>query len=257
MAIDQYALTSLENALQELGLTSDSGVRDAYIENIINRASDIIENYCHRKFKIRLHVKERHDGKRQEILYFKQYPVLVVNLDGLVWDSATKTVTRSDGGSFSDDGFKAGNKVLVQNSNKNSGLLTIATDGVIANTLTFTDSITDDTEDNNVIISRFRELWINDSKIDEDDYEVFLDHLYIPGGLTKGYGNIRITYYAGYETIPDDLEQACLKLVKSGYEKNSNVKSEGLGPYSVTYFDTKDIPVDIKAILDPYKKLVI
>jgi hypothetical protein len=257
MSVDAYALTTLANALEELGLTSDSGSQDAYVENIINRTSDIIENYCHRQFKARLYVKERYDGKGQELLYLNQYPVLAVNLDELVWDNATKTVTRSDGGSFVDDGFSAGDKVLVQNSNCNGGLLTIAIDGVAANTLTFTDAITDDTEDNNVIISHFREFWVNDNEIDRDDYEVFLDHLYISGGLSKGHGNIRITYYAGYSTIPDDLEQACLKMVKLGYEKNASKKSESLGPYSVTYFDTKDIPNDVKIILDKYRRLVI
>jgi len=257
MAVDQYALTSLTNALEELGLTSDGGSQDAYIENIINRASDMIENYCHRKFKARLYIKERYDGKGQELLYLNQYPILAVNLDELVWNSVAKTVTRNDGGSFVDDSFKVQDKVLIQNSNKNSGLLTIATDGVAANTLTFDEAIKDDTEDNNVIISRFKELWINDNKIDEDDYEVFSDYLYIPGGLSKGQGNIRISYYAGYDDIPDDIEQACLKLIKLCFEKNANVKSEGLGPYSVTYFDTKDIPVDVKTILDSYRKLVV
>jgi len=257
MAVDQHALTSLANALEKLGLTSDGGSQDAYIENIINRVSDFIENYCHRKFKARLYVKERYDGKGQTILYFNQYPVLAINLDELIWNATAKTVTRDDGGSFVDDGFKAGDKVLVQNSNLNSGLLTIATEGVATNTLTFEETIVDDTGDNNVNISRFRELWINDDKIDEDDYVVFSDHLYIPGGFCEGHGNIRITYYAGYDTIPDDLEEACLKLVQLVYEKNTNVQSEKLGPYSVTYIDTKDIPVDVKTTLDAYKKVVI
>jgi len=257
MAVDTYALTTLANALEELGLTSDSGSQDTYIENIIDRISDVIENYCHRQLKARLYVKERYDGKGGELLYFNQYPVLAVNLDELVWDSAAKTVTRSDGGSFVDDGFSDGDKVLVQNSDENSGLLTIDTGGVAANTLTFTDTITDDTADDNVIISHFRELWVNDDEIDEDDYEVHSDHLYISGGLSKGHGNIRITYYAGYLTIPDDLEMACLKMVKLGFEKNASKKSESLGPYSVTYFDMKDIPNDVKIILDKYRRLVI
>lgn len=108
MAIDNYALTTLTNANTYLGLTSDGGAQDAYIESIINRASDIIESYCHRKFRARLYVKERYSGIGQEVLYFNQYPVLAVNLDNLVWDAAAKTVTRNDGGSFVVDGFVAG-----------------------------------------------------------------------------------------------------------------------------------------------------
>ena len=43
MAIDPYALTTLEAANYELGLTADSGAVDAHVEDLINRASDIIE----------------------------------------------------------------------------------------------------------------------------------------------------------------------------------------------------------------------
>lgn len=256
--LDQYALTTLEHANYYLGLTSDSGDQDNYIERIINRMSDFIESYCHRKFKARLHVKERHDGKGQELLYFRNYPVLAVNLDGLIWNNSNKTVIRDDGGSFVIDGFKAGDKVLVQNSNKNSGLFTIDTEGVSDDTLTFKEPVLDDTGDNNVILSRFRELWVNDDLMDEDDYEVFKDHLYTPGGLSAGHGNIRITYYAGYDLIPDDLEEVCLGLVKMHYEKKGSISSERLGPYAVTYAEIKrDLPGDIQVTLDHYKRWII
>lgn len=255
--LDTYALTTLAKANTYLGLTADTGAIDAYIETIINRASDIIENYCHRKFKGRLYIKERYDGNDQEIIYLKQYPVLAINLDNLAWSSTLKKVTRSDGGSFIDDGFLAADKVLVQNSDDNSGLLTIATSGVAALVLTFTDTIVTDTDDDNVILSRFRELWINDDEIDEDDYEVNEDHIYYNAGFSEGHKNVRMTYYAGYATIPDDLEQACLKLIKLAYDKDEGIKSESLGPHSITYFDKEDMPKDIKSDLDVYYNQVV
>lgn len=230
---------------------------DNYVERIINRASDIIENYCHRKFMARLYVKERYDGKDQEILFLKQYPIIVITLDALVWDSVLKKVTRADGGSFVDDGFVAADKVLIQNSNENSGLLTIATGGVAATILTFTNTIITDTDDNGVTISSFRELWIDEDEIDGDDYILDLDSIQYLGGFSKGFKNMRITYKAGFATIPDDLEQACLELIKLSYDKSINVKSESLGPYSVSYHDIKDIPIDIKNKLDVYINVVI
>lgn len=257
MPLDAYALSTLANANTYLGLTTDAGAIDAYIENIINRASDIIENYCHRKFKGRLYIKERYDGNDQEVIYLKQYPVLAINLDNLAWDSTLKKVTRNDGGSFVTDGFVAADKVLVQNSDENSGLLTIGTGGVAATILTFTETIVTDADDDNVILSRFRELWINDDEIDEDDYEVNEDHIYYNGGFSEGHKNVRITYYAGYATIPDDLEQACLKLVKLAYDKDEGIKAESLGPHSITYFDKSDLPADIKSTLDVYKNWVV
>ena len=239
MALDTYALTTLATANTYLVLTADSGVVDAYVETLINRASDIIESALHRLLKARLHVKERYSGKGQEQLYFKQYPVLSLNLDNLAWDAAGKTLTRNDGGSFVDDGFVAGDKVLVQNSEYNSGLLTIGAGGVAALVLTFTDTIVDDAIDDNVILSHCRELWVNDSVVDEDDYEVNEDHIYYRSGFSEGHGNIRITYYAGYNTIPDDIEAKCLELIKMAYDKNKNVKTEKIGPYSITFFDSK------------------
>lgn len=253
MALDPYALTTLAAANAYLGLgAGDGGDVDAYILTLINRASDIIESALERLFMIRLHIKERHNGNGQEQLHFNQYPVLAVNLDQLAWDAAGKTLTRNDGGSFTKDGFADGNEVLIQNSDSNSGLLTIG-GAVTQHVITFDEVIIDLAVDDNVIISRFRELWINDSIVDGDDYEVFSDHIYYRSGFSKGHGNIRMTYYAGYNTIPDDIETKCLELIKMAYDKNKNVKSEKIGPYSITFFDNKaDIQEKIRIDLSTY-----
>lgn len=257
--LDQYALITLTLANTYLGLTSDGGIVDNYIETLINRASAMIENALNRKLEARLYVKERYSGNDQEVLYFRQYPVIAVNLDELIWNSSTKKVTRiADAGSFVTDGFEEGNKVLVQNSDKNSGLLTIGVPGVSTRTLMFVEDIVTDTADDNVILSLFRELWINDSKIDGDDYEVNPDHIYYRAGFSKGHENIRISKYAGYATIPGDIIGKCLDLIKMAYDKDKDVKSEKLGPYSVTFFDNKaKIIESIRDDLSTYINVVI
>ena len=204
-----------------LSITSNIAASDpsAIISDIHGSVEDWVENHCYRKFEDALYVKERHDGKDQNIIYFEQYPVLAVNLDGLVWNATAKTVTRADGGSFITDGFEAADKVLVQNSDSNSGLLTIATGGVAALVLTFTDTIVADTSDDNVILSLFRELWINDTEVDEDDYEVFSDHIYYNAGFSGGHGNIRLTYYIKYSIINiNDLKLAIKIIIKAIYQ---------------------------------------
>ena len=249
MAIDKYALTNLADALTYLGLPV--GEQDSYIESIINRASDIIENALNRKLMSRLYVKERYDGKGQVTLFLNQYPITVVELDDLIW-SAAKTVTRNDGGSFILDGFVAGDKVLVQNSNKNSGLLTIAAAGVAALVLTFTDTIVADTDDDDVTISTFRGLWINEEEIDGENFTVDVDNIYYSAGFPEGHKNIRMTYKTTMLTIPDDIEECCLRLVKKIYDKDRDVKSESLGPHSITYFGESNIVEDIRKELSTY-----
>ena len=226
---------------------------------IHNSVEDWVESYCDRKFEKALYVKERHSGIGQEILYFKQYPVLAVNLDNLAWAAAGKTLTRADGGSFITDGFVADDKVLVQNSDSNSGLLTIATGGVAALVLTFDDTIVDDTDDDNVIISHFRELWIGDSLLDEGNYEVSGDHIYYNGRFSNGHGNIRMTYYAGYsaDNMPSDL-QLCIKILcKYMYDKRDS-ETFGIKDYWVgdikTISEGGDLPKEVEMILERYIK---
>lgn len=258
MAIDTYALTSLANANAYLGLTSDAGgAQDVYVENIINRASDMIEDALHNKIMARLNVKERHDGKRQENIYFNQFPVIAVNLDELAWAAVTKRVTRNDGGSFITDGFAEEDKVLVQNSDLNSGLLLISALAALTIDFAVAHTIVDDTEDNNVIISHCRELWIDDTKVDEDDYEVHADHIYYPISFPEGHGNVRMTYYGGQAAIPDDVERLCLRLVKQIYDKSEGVKAEKLGPYSVTYANEGNIKDEIRDELTRFANVVI
>lgn len=245
-----------------LSITSDLAASDpsSILESIQTSVEKWIENYCHRKFEAALYIKERHDGTRQEIIYFDQYPVIAINLDGLAWDATGKTVTRSDGRSFIDDGFAAGDKILVQNSDDNSGLLTIATAGVAALVLIFTDTIVSDTEDDNVILSHFRELWINDDEVDEDDYEVNTDHIYYNSGFSEGHKNIRMTYYAGYITMPEDLKLAVKIICKNIYQKRKEeifgVRDYSVGDIRISC-EGGDIPKEALNILDSYKKVFI
>jgi len=238
-----------------LSITSNVAASDpsAIISVIHGSVEDWVENHCYRKFEDALYVKERHDGNDHNIIYFEQYPVLAVNLDGLVW-TVDKKVTRNDGGSFVTDGFEAGDKVLVQNSDSNSGLLTIDTGGVAALVLTFTDTIVADTSDDNVILSLFRELWINDTEVDEDDYEVFSDHIYYNAGFSEGHGNIRLTYYIKYSIIDiKDLKLAIKIIVKAIYQARQEeifgVKNYKVGDVSITC-DSGSVPKEALDILD-------
>jgi len=84
--------------------------------------------------------------------------------------------------------------------------------------------------------------------------------------------NIEAKYTAGYvlpqdeagqivRTLPRDLEEACILLVKEAYlaDKNQNlgIKQEVIGGYSVTYQDTSvknSFPIQVLDILNSYRR---
>lgn len=86
--------------------------------------------------------------------------------------------------------------------------------------------------------------------IQGEDYERLVittsqDHLYMVGSFfPEGSQNIRITYQAGYSTIPYDIQQACKKLMLLYYgevKKNKSLGkssvSDGSGFSKTTSFD--------------------
>jgi hypothetical protein len=85
--------------------------------------------------------------------------------------------------------------------------------------------------------SDFDEIDTSDYLIDSGS-QTNTGQVYMPIGFIKGIRNYRITYVAGYSSIPNDLEEACGKLVSyflKTANKNEGVKSETLGRYSITY----------------------
>jgi len=88
-----------------------------------------------------------------------------------------------------------------------------------------------------------------------DDCEIYYDEGIIYYSIfPKGRKNIKISYKAGYATIPADLAQACIEIVVANYNRSKTVavKSESIGSYSVTYADVQASP-HAKGILNLYR----
>jgi uncharacterized phiE125 gp8 family phage protein len=69
----------------------------------------------------------------------------------------------------------------------------------------------------------------------------------------KGDANILVTYTAGYDEIPADLEQACILYVMSFYKSD-------VANFSTTFTDgfvfrADAMPVQVKLMLQPYMKV--
>ncbi len=88
------------------------------------------------------------------------------------------------------------------------------------------------------------------------------------GRFPKGFENIVVRYTAGFATIPADLEQICIDLVKHYYDVrkvSTALKGEKIGDYSFTTFSAKDstggssasgLPADIAVRLQEWRTMV-
>jgi len=169
MGVVSYALTTEDNLKEVLGITTNT--ENNLIDNIINRATDIIESYCgNRRFMSTAYTNEEYDGTGTCYINSRNYPITHL------------TAYEKNYGSVG-------------------------------------------TTDWNTL---------------QADYIRYLDEGQGPGqfyyqmGFSRGVRNYRFTYVAGYATIPNDLEEACIELCVYIYKdrQNKGMKSESLGEYS-------------------------
>lgn len=92
-----------------------------------------------------------------------------------------------------------------------------------------------------------------DEYIQNDDYERLVittskDEIYLIGSMfPQGEQNIRITYSAGYSTIPYEIQQACKKLMLLYYGEVKKTKSIGKSSISEGSTFTKTTSYDLGA----------
>lgn len=69
----------------------------------------------------------------------------------------------------------------------------------------------------------------------------------------KGPANVSVSYIAGYDAVPQDVQQAVVEVVALRYKLKEHIgmTSRAKGAASDTY-DTSDLPEHVKSILDRY-----
>jgi hypothetical protein len=76
------------------------------------------------------------------------------------------------------------------------------------------------------------------------------------GVWQDGIVNVEVSYRAGYQTIPLDIQQACKLLVSFYYKTDiaefTNVFTEGGG-----FIRPEAFPGRVRALLDPYRRVVL
>lgn len=75
MAVKATSLVTLEQVLLEMGLESDGGLQDMRLEGYIDRASELAEEYCRRKFSRADVSAEAHAGSYGPFLVLDRPPI--------------------------------------------------------------------------------------------------------------------------------------------------------------------------------------
>ncbi len=73
----------------------------------------------------------------------------------------------------------------------------------------------------------------------------------------RGRRNVQIDYRAGYEVVPDDIEQAVIDLVSLRYKERDRfgVRSKTLAGETISYI-VSDLSPSAKSVLTQYKKVL-
>lgn len=110
------------------------------------------------------------------------------------------------------------------------------------------------------IVVKYRNGTDNWDTQESTAYDVYEDRgqLYIHGGMPNVRKAVKLTYSAGYASIPNDLSLACIKLTARQFEKRKSQgkKSESIGGASITWQDAgaESMDGDVMDILNSYKR---
>lgn len=172
--------------------------------------------------------------------------------------------------------YKDFSKISISNANEDAYLQTLANDveqrvktflGRDLETQTYTEEKHDGDGTKELLLDQYpvtsvtklefyhglnsngSENW--EEQVQNDEYErlvisksgvsIILDGLTFP----KGSRNVRVTYVAGYATIPYDIQMGCKELFKLYY--NESRGEYGLGKSSVRGSDGLDVSYDVEA----------
>lgn len=205
--------------------------RDAQYTALLESASAFMEEYCGRKFSKATYT-EFYSGTGQKVLALRQRPVWSV------------TSVRLDHNGFygtSEDAFDA------------SSLLTSGVDYALDQDLA---TVSGQPVSRSGILVRLNTVWAEGNRT------------YMPGRVTPvagpAFGNIKVVYVAGYETLPYDLQAALVMLV-SLFQKNvaagQPMMKETIGDYSYEVLsgryleETHPVFGSLDKILNRYKEV--
>lgn len=172
-----YALTDVDSVKESLGIDSGDHSQDNLIIRKINLATEIIEGYTGRRFKLTTYTNEEYDATGTDQLVLNQRPVTALTSVG----RRSTSLNQGDWDTVNDDYY-----FLDANAGVVEGIYTYA----------------------------------------------------------GRYNRVRVTYTAGYSTIPSDVSEAAATLAAFMVDSNTagsgtNVKRKTEGSRSIEYYESQ------------------
>jgi hypothetical protein len=169
-----YALTTVADVKETLGIASGDTSKDNLIIRKINLATEMIEGYTGRRFKLTTYTNEEYNATNTDELVLLQRPV--VSIDSLDYRNSSYNT---------DDWSTADTQTYFFDSNA----------GIVEGTFSF-------------------------------------------GGH---WNTVRITYTAGYSTIPSDIQEAATSLASflvQNPNTSTTIRRKVQGPTSIEYYNS-------------------
>jgi hypothetical protein len=267
MAVGTYALTTLSNLKNWIGITSVDD--DVLLEHAIDRATAIIESHCDRKLKART-FSEWCMPSGERTFTVDNYPI--VSIDTISYGSAISMTISSDTAStdviatVENNGTKirlrkvvyAGTTELIElaisdypstrqlvnyiNLSANGWTATLTENALTASLYRFGGRGVIDAPCN----FEYPRDNVSEYRVDYDTGLVHIIADRFPGirsdnasanRFPSGFFPVFVQYTAGFETVPADLEQACIEIAADLYrerKQDKTITSESLGDYNYT-----------------------
>ena len=285
MAVGTYALTSLSNLKSWLGITASTD--DAVLERAIDRATSRIESYLERNIKERSYAEWR-SGAGVDTIRLHQWPVTTVT--SVFSGNIAVMVIGAKG-----NNLRA--SIAVNQETPTPAVVATYTDIAGATTATSIPFATYPTVSdvaaqigatgafNATVTKNLRAVQMrpragadcvlasmtlygadtpSEFTYDYERGRLTIDRswfAYWP--LQKGImpnvaKSILIEYTAGYATVPDDIEQACIEVASMLYRdrrRDGNLQSEGLGDYNYSRATVAEMNAKLDALLERWKEI--
>lgn len=269
-----YALTSLAKVQTHMKITEDGTLLD----RLIDVATATIERYCDRNIKGREY-NSWLDGRGGTILYVPNYPieemgrVCPYSVDVM---SVQNTTAAAGYATAMVDAtnleLKLATSSVLTNQKALATYTTINSLVTAVNAIGSNWSAGESNSGTTYISSDIKPggpwgcldnavyLYAPDEPVEEMEWDAASGRIWTSTGFPAGRQNVFVSYTGGYSTVPDDIEQVCLELIKELYDSlttDKNFRSESLGDYAYTIASGFQMNEDMLARLWSHKRMVL